>query len=74
MIPELKPFTQRKASDLLEEAYCNGDRILVEGTQGLALSIYHGQYPYVTSRDTSTAGALAEAGIPPTRTRKVVMV
>jgi adenylosuccinate synthase len=74
MIPELKPFTQRKASDLLEEAYCNGDRILVEGTQGIALSIYHGQYPYVTSRDTSTAGALAEAGIPPTRTRKVVMV
>lgn len=73
-IPELKPFTQRKASELLEEAYCNGDRILVEGTQGFALSIYHGQYPYVTSRDTSTAGALAESGIPPTRTRKVVMV
>ncbi|HEY0723500.1 MAG TPA: adenylosuccinate synthetase, partial [Pyrinomonadaceae bacterium] len=31
-------------------------------------------YPYVTSRDTSASGTLAEAGISPTRTRKIIMV
>ena len=46
----------------------------MEGTQGAGLSLYHGQYPYVTSRDTSVAGCLSEAGIPPSRVRRVVMV
>jgi len=36
--------------------------------------LYHGSYPHVTSRDTSVAGCLAEAGIPPSRVRRVVMV
>jgi adenylosuccinate synthase len=48
--------------------------VLLEGTQGTALSLYHGHYPYVTSRDTTTAGCLAEAGIGPHRVRKVVLV
>src|SRR6266481_3829376 len=38
------------------------------------LSIHHGVYPYVTSRDTSVAGCLSEAGISPSRVRKVIMV
>lgn len=38
------------------------------------LSLYHGEYPHVTSRDTTVAGCLAEAGIPPSRVRRVVMV
>ena len=45
-----------------------------KGTQGAGLSLYHGKYPYVTSRDTSVAGCLSEAGIPPSRVRRVVMV
>ncbi len=40
----------------------------------LALSPYHGSYPHVTSRDTTTAGCLAEAGIAWSRVRRVVMV
>jgi adenylosuccinate synthase len=48
--------------------------VLVEGTQGAGLSLYHGQYPYVTSRDTSVGGCLSEAGISPSRVRKIVMV
>lgn len=73
-VPELWPFTRRTAAEVLEEAYTREDRILVEGTQGIGLSLYHGIYPYVTSRDTSASGALAEAGIPPTRTRNIIMV
>ncbi|WP_241006563.1 adenylosuccinate synthetase, partial [Pseudomonas viridiflava] len=48
--------------------------MLVEGTQGSALSIYHGNYPYVTSRDINIAGCLAEAGISPSRVRRIIMV
>ena len=59
---------------MLEEAFCNRKRVLLEGTQGTGLSIYHGYYPHVTSRDTTVAGCLAEAGISPSRVRKVVMV
>jgi adenylosuccinate synthase len=58
----------------LEKAYSKGHKILLEGTQGTGLSIHHGFYPYVTSRDTTVAGCLSEAGISPSRVRKVVMV
>jgi adenylosuccinate synthase len=34
----------------------------------------HGGYPYVTSRDTTVAGCLADAGIATTRVRKIVLV
>jgi adenylosuccinate synthase len=70
----LKPYTQRPVVDLLEEAYARGERIMLEGTQGTGLSLYHGSYPHVTSRDTTVSGCLAESGIAPGRVRKVVMV
>jgi len=69
----LAPFCRPTAAEL-EEAFARRKRILLEGTQGTGLSIYHGSYPYVTSRDTTIAGCLSESGIPPTRVRKVVMV
>jgi adenylosuccinate synthase len=71
--PELKQYLA-DTGEILEDAYRAGRKILVEGTQGTGLSLYHGTYPYVTSRDTSVAGCLSEAGISPTRLRKVVMV
>jgi adenylosuccinate synthase len=58
----------------LEIAYRSGQSILLEGTQGSGLSIFHGFYPFVTSRDTNVAGCLAEAGISPSRVRKILMV
>jgi len=61
-------------TERLEEAYRSGDSILLEGTQGSGLSIFHGEYPHVTSRDTNVAGCLAEAGISPSRVRKILMV
>jgi adenylosuccinate synthase len=72
-IPELKPFLGN-ALDLLEDAYSRNQKVLLEGTQGTGLSLYHGIYPYVTSRDTTVLGCLAESGIPPNRVRKVIMV
>lgn len=61
-------------ADQLEKAYLAGQSILLEGTQGSGLSIFHGPYPHVTSRDTNVAGCLAEAGISPGRVRRILMV
>lgn len=72
-IPELNPYI-RRTDEILEAAYAAGKRIMLEGTQGSGLSLYHGPYRFVTSRDTNVAGCLAEAGIAPARVRKVVMV
>jgi adenylosuccinate synthase len=72
-VKELKKYV-REAWEVLEEAYKRGSRILVEGTQGTGLSLFHGQYPYVTSRDTTVSGCLSEAGISPSRVRKVIIV
>ncbi|HEX8452784.1 MAG TPA: adenylosuccinate synthetase [Longimicrobium sp.] len=71
--PGLKPFL-RPTLDVLDRAYAAGKRIFLEGTQGTGLSLHHGEYPYVTSRDTTVSGCLADAGIAPTRVRRIVMV
>ena len=72
-IADLKPYVH-ETYRVLEDAFRTGERILLEGTQGTGLSIFHGSYPHVTSRDTTVAGCLAEAGISPSRVRKVIMV
>ncbi|MBT9158763.1 MAG: Adenylosuccinate synthetase [Dehalococcoidia bacterium] len=38
--------------------------IQIEGAQGYSLSMYHGFYPYTTSRDVSLFQTLADCGIP----------
>jgi adenylosuccinate synthase len=73
VVPELEPYIG-STTEVLEATYGHGQRILLEGTQGTALSLFHGHYPYVTSRDTTTSGTLAEAGIAPHRVRRVIMV
>lgn len=69
----LRPFL-RESYEQFERAFAEGKKILLEGTQGTGLSLYHGRYPHVTSRDTTVSGCLAEAGISPGRIRKIVMV
>ncbi|WP_245440800.1 adenylosuccinate synthetase [Mesorhizobium sanjuanii] len=72
-VHELKPFI-RESQPILERAFVRGEHVLLEGTQGTSLSLHHGIYPFVTSRETSVAGCLADAGIASTRVRRVVMV
>lgn len=38
--------------------------VQIEGAQGYSLSMYHGMYPYTTSRDVSVHQVLADCGIP----------
>lgn len=51
-----------------------GVNILIEGTQGSALSLLHSHWPYCTSIDTNTAGIISEVGIAPSRVTDVLMV
>ena len=70
---KLSPFLNSSFRKL-ERAYASEKKILLEGTQGSALSIHHGHHPHVTSRDTNVTGCLAEAGISVARVRRVIMV
>jgi adenylosuccinate synthase len=71
--PELKQYIG-SSHEALEKLFSSDKKILLEGTQGTHLSLYHGLYPHVTSRDTTAGGCLAEAGIAPHRVRKIIMV
>ncbi len=53
----------------------NKERVLIEGTQGFGLSVLHSpHYPYATSRDTTAAGFVAEAGLSPLDVDDVILV
>jgi len=51
------------------------ERIIIEGTQGFGLSLLHStHYPYVTSRDTTAAAFVSEAGLSPLDVDEIVLV
>ena len=72
-IPQLKPYVVDAATEV-NKGLDNGKKVLLEGTQGIQLSLYHGSYPYVTSRDTSASAICSEAGIGPTRIDQSLIV
>jgi len=72
-IPELQPYLTDVATEA-NKAIDAGRKVLLEGTQGLMLSLFHGTYPYVTGRDTSAAAICSEAGVGPTRVDDVLIV
>lgn len=61
-------------SDSVNNALDNGEQVLVEGTQGTLLSLYYGEYPYVTSKDVSASGICSDVGIGPKRVDDVLVV
>jgi adenylosuccinate synthase len=73
-IPELQPFL-KDTTALLRKLLDRKERVVIEGTQGFGLSLLQGGYwPKATSRDTSAAGFLAEAGLSPLDVDDVTMV
>ena len=50
------------------------ENVLVEGTQGTFLSLWHGTYPYVTSKDVTASGICADVGIGPKNVDEVIVV
>jgi adenylosuccinate synthase len=72
-VPELKPYLT-DVSDEANDAIAKRKNVLLEGTQGLMLSLFYGTYPYVTGRDTSASAICSEAGVGPTRIDNVLVV
>jgi len=58
----------------INSAYDSGENLLVEGTQGTFLSLWHGTYPYVTSKDVTASGICADIGLGPKKVDEVMVV
>ncbi len=72
-VEELRAFLADVPLEV-NEAIDRGEFVLVEGSQGFALSLYYGTYPYVTSKDTTASAIASDVGIGPTKVDEVVVV
>ena len=64
-IKTLKELTFIDSEEYLYQAQKAGKKILAEGAQGSLLDIDFGTYPYVTSSNTTAAGACTGLGVAP---------
>jgi adenylosuccinate synthase len=72
-VPELKDYITDVPAEL-NDALDAGENVLLEGTQGTYISLFHGTYPYVTSNDVCAAAVCSDVGVGPTRVDEVVLV
>src|SRR6266436_266055 len=73
-VPELQEYLKDSGSEL-RHLLDAGKRVVVEGTQGFGLSLLQGGFwPKATSRDTTAAAFLAEAGLSPLDVDDVTLV
>ncbi|MDC6389867.1 adenylosuccinate synthase [Maribacter sp. PR1] len=64
-VKELKELTFIDSEEYIYQAQKAGKKILAEGAQGSLLDIDFGTYPYVTSSNTTAAGACTGLGVAP---------
>lgn len=72
-VPELSLYIE-DVSNSVNFALESNEKVLVEGTQGTYLSLFHGGYPYVTSKDITASGICSDIGIGPKRVDDVLVV
>ena len=68
---------QRYLTDVpleINSALDKNENVLIEGTQGTHLSLWHGTYPFVTTKDVTASGICADVGIGPKRIEDVIVV
>ena len=70
---ELSPFLTDVPSEI-HDALRKQEKVLVEGTQGTFLSLYHGTYPYCTTKDVCASAICSDVGIGPTAVDDVIVV
>ncbi|MFD2742140.1 MULTISPECIES: adenylosuccinate synthase [Sphingobacterium] len=63
----LKTIPHVDSEHLVNQYLKAGQRVLAEGAQGTLLDVDFGSYPFVTSSNTTTAGACTGLGIAPNR-------
>ena len=72
-IPELEPYLTDVSIEI-DDALKAGKNIIAEGSQAILLSLFHGSYPYVTSKDVSAAAICSDLGVGPTKVTDVIVV
>lgn len=72
-VPQLQPYLNDVATTINQFADW-GKQILIEGTQGFGLSLHHGSYPFVTSRDTTAGTLCGETGLSPMAVDEIILV
>ena len=58
----------------INSTLAKNENVLVEGTQGTFLSLWHGTYPFVTSKDVTASGICADIGLGPKRVDEIIVV
>lgn len=71
-IEYLKAVKLVDGEHLVNQYLKEGKTVLAEGAQGTLLDIDFGSYPFVTSSNTTTAGACTGLGIAPSKINKVI--
>ena len=67
----LKSFKLIESENYLNKSISEGKKILAEGAQGSLLDIDFGTYPFVTSSNTTSAGACSGLGVPPNKIKNI---
>ena len=70
-VEDLKKLTFIDSEEYLNKALKEGKSILAEGAQGSLLDVDFGTYPFVTSSNTTAAGACTGLGIAPNKVKDV---
>ena len=68
----LKSFNLIDSETYLNNSLEHGKKILAEGAQGSLLDIDFGTYPYVTSSNTTAAGACSGLGVAPNKIKNII--
>ncbi|MEQ5789494.1 adenylosuccinate synthase [Muricauda sp. NFXS6] len=71
-VETLKKLTFIDSEEYIFKAQAEGKKILAEGAQGSLLDIDFGTYPYVTSSNTTAAGACTGLGVAPNKIKRVL--
>jgi adenylosuccinate synthase len=72
-VPEIALFLE-DVSNSINYSIDNKENVLIEGTQGTFLSLYHGIYPYVTSKDVTASAICSDVGVGPKKIDEVLIV
>lgn len=72
-VGEFTPYLADTVAEL-NRRHDVGYSIMIEGTQGSALSLIHGDWPYVTTSDPNVSGIMADVGFAPRVDPDVILV
>jgi len=72
-LPQLQSYLADVPLEV-NQAIDDGRNVIIEGTQGTYLSLYHGTYPYCTSKDVTASAACSDVGVGPKKVDDIIIV